>query len=319
MMIESTAPAPRAGTVVTGEYDGPEGRRPWRLYVPAGHDAAKPTTMLVVLHGCTQDAADIARGTQFDAQADAGNFLVLYPEQTVAANPRRCWNWFDAAHQARGSGEPAILAALIARVGAAYQADPRRVHLAGVSAGAGMAGLLAVAYPERFASLSVASGVGWRAATDVTGAMVVMQQGAGEALPSGSAMRAAMGTNAWPLPVLVIHGGTDIVVRARNGDETARQFAALHDVLHHEAGRPPLVESEVPVRRDHGYTVRERQWRKADARTDGQAAVTLVRVDELGHAWSGGSPSGTFTDSAGPNASHLIATFIAQHARPAAR
>lgn len=314
MIDESSQPEPLASGVVLGEYDGPEGRRPWRLFVPAG-DASTPRAMLVMLHGCTQDAADIARGTRFDEAAKAGNFLVLYPEQTVAGNPRRCWNWFDAAHQSRGGGEPAILAAMIAKVGAEYHADPQRVHLAGVSAGAGMAGLLAVAYPERFASLTSASGIAWRAASDVSAAIAVMQKGAGDALPSGVAMRAAMGANAWALPVLVIHGGKDAVVSVRNADETARQFSALHDVVRGEAGQAPLVASEIPARVEQGYTVHERRWADAGGRT----AVTLLRVDELGHAWSGGSPTGTFTDSAGPNASHLIATFIARHSRQAAR
>jgi poly(3-hydroxybutyrate) depolymerase len=117
------------------------------------------------------------------------------------------------------------------------------------------------------------------------------------------------------LPVLVVHGGRDAVVSVRNGEETARQFAALHDIVRGETGRPPLVAADVPTRIEQGYTVRERQWTDAD----GRAAVTLVRVDELGHAWSGGSTTGTFTDSAGPNASQLIATFIARHARRAVR
>jgi len=315
MTDQASVPAPLAGRVVTGVYDGPEGRRPWRLYVPSGHDAATPATMLVMLHGCTQNAADIARGTRFDEEAEVGKFLVLYPEQTVSDNVRGCWNWFDPAHQSRGSGEPAILAAMIAKVGAAYHADPRRVHLAGVSAGAAMAGLLAVAYPERFASLTSASGIGWRAATDVSRAIAVMQQGAGDALPSGAAVRAAMGPHAWALPVLVVHGRKDAVVSVRNGDEMARQFAELHDLVRGEAGLLPLVGTELPARVEQGYTVHERRWTD-DA---GRAAVTMLRVDELGHAWSGGSPTGTFTDSAGPNASHLIATFIAQHARPVAR
>ena len=314
MMSETNVSAPLAGRVVTGIYDGPEGSRPWRLYAPSAH-GTEAMPMLVMLHGCTQDAADIARGTQFDGEAEAGNFLVLYPEQTVGDNPRRCWNWFDAAHQRRGSGEPAILAAMIAHVGAEYHADSLRVHVAGVSAGAAMAGLLAVAYPERFASLTSVSGIGWRAASDVSRALAVMQRGAGEALPPGEAVRAAMGGNAWPLPVLVVHGGADAVVSVRNGAETASQFAELHDALRRDAGQAPLQVVDVPVRTEQGYTVHERQWGEAA----GRARVSLLRVDELGHAWSGGSTRGSFTDSAGPNATHLIALFIAQHSRSAAR
>jgi poly(hydroxyalkanoate) depolymerase family esterase len=298
----------RAPRIVTGTFTGAEGTRAWRLAVPSRHDRAQSRAMLVMLHGCLQDAADIARGTRFDDIAEAEGILVLYPEQPESANPRKCWNWFDQANQSRDGGEPALLAALIAQVGAQHGADPARIHLAGVSAGAAMAGLLAVAYPERYASLSSASGIAWRAAPDVMRALTVMQQGAGEGLPDVTAMLAAMGERARAFPVLVVHGRADQVVSVRNAEETARQFVALHDALGGRSKLPSLVPAELPATQANGYTVRERQWRDAA----GTPLVSLVVVDELGHAWSHGAPAGTFTDVSGPDISVRIGAFVAR-------
>lgn len=266
--------------------------------------------MLVLLHGCTQNADDFARGTRMDVVAEEQNFLVLYPEQMPEANPRGCWNWFSAEHQMRGSGEPDILSALIAQVGAQYGADSARIHLAGVSAGAAMAGLLAVAHPRQFASLSMASGMSWRAASDVATALTVMRSGSGSGVATAQQMIAAMGTDARAIPTLVIHGDKDAVVNARNADESAAQWVAVHAQLRHEAGLPVLVVDEhVATRTEHAYQVHEQSWR--DPR--GLDAVTVVHIAELGHAWSGGSTRGTFTDENGPDASRIIAAFCKRH------
>lgn len=274
--------------------------------MPAGHRATTPRPMLVMLHGCLQDAADIARGSRLDALAEQEGVLVLYPEQPETANPRKCWNWFDPANQGRGGGEPALLAALIDRVAMDHGADPARIHLAGVSAGAAMATLLAVAYPERYQSLTSASGIGWRAAPSVAEALSVMQRGAGEQLPSPVQMVEAMGIRARAFPVLVVHGVADHVVSIRNATEIAQQFAGLHDLLRTRAGQPALQRAELEPLTDGGYTVREQQWRDAD----GRPLVTLLRIDELGHAWSAGDASGSFTDPQGPVIGRRIAALL---------
>ncbi|MBL0173004.1 MAG: PHB depolymerase family esterase [Gemmatimonadaceae bacterium] len=300
------------GQVITGRFHGPAGGRAWRLYVPSSYVRSKPPMLMVLLHGCTQTAADIARGSQMDQVAEELGFLVLYPEQPVEANPRTCWNWFDAAHQARDAGEPAILAGLVADVLTQFPADPTRVHIVGISAGAAMAGLVAVAYPERFATLTSLSGVPWQAARNVGAALSVMQRGAGDAVPSADAVLLGMGAHSRALPVLVIHGGADAVVAFRNADETATQWVGVHDRLRANAGAPPLQATPEQVTQDNAYTVRRVDWRDAS----GAAVVTRVRIDELGHAWAGGSTAGTFTDAKGPDVSRMVATFCQQHRLP---
>ena len=298
------------GHVVTGRFTGAAGSRPWRLFVPTMWNRSKPGTMLVMLHGCTQNAEDFARGTRMDLVAEEQGFLVLYPEQISEANPRGCWNWFTPEHQSRGAGEPAILSALIGDVGVQYGADAMRVHVVGVSAGAAMAGLLAVAYPHQFASLSMVSATSWRAANDVPSALHVMRNGAGENAATAQQMIAAMGDDARALPTLVLHGDQDAVVNVRNANETAAQWVAAHSQLRHDAGLPMLqADPNVAARTEHEYRVQEQSWRDSD----GRDAVTVVHIGELGHAWSGGSARGSYTDEKGPDASRMIAAFCARH------
>lgn len=289
--------------LVRGRHEVAAGARDYRLVVPAVPRARPP--LLVVLHGCLQDADDIARGTRLDVAAADGVF-VLYPSQDVAANARRCWNWFEPAHQSRDGGEPAILAAMIDHVVAAHGLDGEAVHLVGISAGAAMAGLLAVGYPERFASLTLASGVPWRAASSVVQALSVMQRGAGPALPDGAALLAAMGDAPRAVPVTVVHGMADGVVSVRNAADTARQWVELHDTLRARAGQEALQQQALPRTEQGGRLVDETRWCDAAQR----AQVTLLRVHDLGHAWSAGDPSGSFTDPAGPDVSARIVRSI---------
>lgn len=305
--MEHRGESPRTSVeVITGSYTGPEGTRAWRLAVPAGGGNNRP--VIVMLHGCLQDAADLARGSQFDAAAERFGALVLYPEQPISANPRKCWNWFDEAHQQRGRGEPALLAALVNEVVAKHQGDPSRVHLVGISAGAAMATLLTVAYPEQFASLTSIAGIGWRAAPNVGRALAVMQQGAGDMLPGGAALIAAMGERARAVPVLVVHGVADNVVSVRNARETVQQFVQLHDQLAAAHGGTALRDIVLAEATEHGYRVQETQWRDAT----GAAQVTLLTVEQLGHAFPFGASAGTFTDANGPD---LLARVGARLAR----
>src|SRR5688500_13057614 len=149
-------PSPAARTVADTaviaerEHSSAAGARRYRLFVPATTPARAP--LVVWLHGCTQDAAELAAASRMDELAAAEKVVVVYPEQPASANPVKCWNWFAPEHQARGSGEPAILAALTREVAAELDADPARIHIGGISAGGAMAVVAAIAYPDLFAS-----------------------------------------------------------------------------------------------------------------------------------------------------------------------
>jgi poly(hydroxyalkanoate) depolymerase family esterase len=242
-----------------------------------------------------------------DEIAERDGFAVLYPEQPQGANALKCWNWFDAAHQRRDAGEPALLAGLIARVAAEQKVDPARIHVAGISAGGAMALLLASSYPERFASVASASGMPVGAVTSAAQAWQVMRAGATPEQSAPQAVLDRMGSRVRPVPLLVLHGGADATVVPANGRRAAEQWAAAI------GARADAAEEVTRVAKGERPT-RTKTWRDAS----GRELVEYVEIHELGHAWSGGSTTGTYADARGPAASEMLAAFIARHALPPA-
>ena len=279
-------------------YAADAGTRRYRLYVPAS--APKTGAPLVVmLHGCTQDPDDFARGTRFDRVAAERGVIVAWPEQPSTQQPMKCWNWYEPAHQGANRGEPAVIAGIAREVMASRGIDPRRVYVAGVSAGAAMAVNAAAAYPELFAAVGAHSGIPYRAASEVPQALAVMRGGSTDPALLAYALQDALGGRR--LPLIAIHGGADAVVAAVNSRQLAAQWAG---VLRATASAPERGT-------EGGRGVERTRWSAAD----GKPVIELVIVDGLGHAWSGGSAEGTFADPQGPDASKLILDFLLAHGR----
>jgi poly(hydroxyalkanoate) depolymerase family esterase len=279
-------------------FTGPAGTRRYRLYVPAGHDAARPAPLLVMLHGCTQDPDDFARGTRFNEHAARAGALVAYPEQLAEHNPQKCWTWFDRAHQAADAGEPALIAGITREVMARHAVDPSRVYIGGVSAGGAMAVNTAAAYPDLYAAVGVHSGIPWRAAGDVGTALGIMRTGPADDAPLLDAARTLLQSSGRPsIPMIVFHGGADAVVNPTNGRRLASQWAVA-------AGAKDFLRSDST---ENGLAYTRDKW--------GPLAELWV-VEGLGHAWSGGSAEGTYTDARGPDASREMMRFFLEHTRP---
>ena len=300
------AQAPQREASFTWETHASEaGTRRYKLYLPARYDGKRAVPLVVMLHGCTQDPDDFAAGTRMNAVAEEHGFLVAYPEQTAASHPQKCWSWYDPAHQGRDGGEPAILAGITREVMARHRVDPARVYVAGVSAGGGMALILAATHPDLFAAAGVHSGIAYRAVAGVPQALQAMQKGAADTGALGPAALAAMGPCARPVPLIVFHGGTDPVVRAVNADQVVHQWAAVSE----GAGRPLRAETE-PAPSGEFTAARTRF-----VDSEGRVVIESWVVPGLEHAWSGGSAEGTYTDPRGPDASREMVRFLLQHRR----
>ena len=270
--------------------------RRYKLYTPPLCTSQPALALVVMLHGCTQNADDFAAGTGMNELAREQGFIVLYPEQAKDANPQRCWNWFKHNHQRRGSGEPALIASLTQKLVQVHGINPRRVYIAGLSAGGAMAANVAAAYPDVFAAAGVHSGLPAGSARSVAEAMVQMQSGAN-----------AGGRSEQAVPTIVFHGDQDRTVNPRNGEQVLA--AALHDQAYGGtwgAGAVPY-----PGRAAHGVSSGGRRYTRTDY-SDGAGAPLAEHwvIHGAGHAWSGGQPTGSYTEPTGPDATREMLRFF---------
>ena len=260
--------------------------RLYKLYVPP-HHAGKNLPLVVMLHGCTQDPDDFAAGTRMNAFAREQGFFVLYPAQAKDANPSHCWNWFKHTHQRRGSGEPALLADMSRSVTCQYGIDSQRVYVAGLSAGGAMAAIVAGLYPEVFAAAGVHSGLASGAASNLPEALGAMKNGA--RTNGAAAVPASVRT-------IVFHGDQDSTVHARNGEQ------AFTAALGKDAGTARVEQCTAPSGRRYTRTVQSSD--------DGAVLAEHWVVHGAGHAWSGGSADGSYTDATGPDATAEMLRFF---------
>ncbi|QXQ05516.1 PHB depolymerase family esterase [Sphingosinicellaceae bacterium] len=279
-----------AGSFHAHTYNGDAGSLGYKLYTPQG--AAPGMPLVVMLHGCTQSPDDFAAGTAMNALAAELGFFVAYPGQTHSRHPNKCWNWYRVGDQQRDRGEPALVAGLTRELVADHAVDPGRVYVAGLSAGGAAAAILASIYPDLFAAVGIHSGLACGAAHDVSSALTAMKQGG-----QSSGATTVRKPDRF-VPVITFHGDRDTTVAEIN----AREIVAT-------AARDTGVELATTT--DTGRSVGGRAWTRRRSR---DAAGTLLieqwTVTDSGHAWSGGSAAGTYTDPAGPDASRAMLRFF---------
>jgi poly(hydroxyalkanoate) depolymerase family esterase len=266
------------------------GTREYRLYVPSDHGNG-PMPLVVMLHGCTQTPEDFANGTGMNELAEARGYLIAYPAQPSKANAQRCWNWFRPEDQSRDCGEPALIAGLVQDILRDHNGDPARTYIAGLSAGGAAAAIIADAYPEIFSGVGIHSGLPIGVARDVPSAFAAMRSGG-----AGKRRRSA-------IPTIVFHGTSDNTVHPDNGRAVAAQ--ALNSY-------PSLQTSTESGIATGGSTFR----RTRHCLRDGRSLVEQWEIGGMGHAWSGGQTTGSYTDARGPDASGQMLRFFLQHNRP---
>jgi poly(hydroxyalkanoate) depolymerase family esterase len=291
------------GGWVAGAALGPGGIRRYYVYQPPGLLPDEgPLPLVVMLHGCGQDAHGFARITRMNELAAKERYFVLFPEQERLANSKGCWNWYER-QSGIADAEAATLMVAINQVCAHFLVDRGRIAVAGLSAGASMANLMAVRYPRRFQAVAMHSGVASGAGMSSLAALGAMRGEQGQSLlisAVGKAMSAAASFASLP-PLMVLHGDADEVVDPSNASNSAAIWAMASNA---KAGTERTLNVE-------SRTMRETEFKRAD-----RTLVRLCRVAGLRHAWSGGAPELPFSDPAGPNATRLIWAFVRRQFSP---
>ncbi len=281
-------PLPEGATFETASFSNAAGTRDYKLYVPSNHTGQR-LPLIVMLHGCTQSPDDFAAGTRMNLLAEEKGCLIAYPSQPASANAQKCWNWFKPEDQQRDRGEASLIAGITRQIMRDHPVDPSRVYIAGLSAGGAAAVSVAANYPDLYAAVGVHSGLPAGAARDLPSAFAAMRQGAGE---TSRVTRS--------VPTIVFHGDQDPIVHPRNGEAIAAQSCGS------ATGRRPAVQRG-QITGGHSYS------RTVHADLSGRTRCELWTIHGAGHAWSGGSRAGSYTDPQGPDATREILRFFLEH------
>ena len=282
---------PEGARFINGSYSNPAGSRAYRLFIPSEYHG-QPLPLIVMLHGCTQSPEDFAAGTRMNFAAEAQPCFVVYPAQRSEANQAKCWNWFRTTDQQRDTGEPSLIAGITHQIMGEYSVDPKRVYVAGLSAGAAAAAIMGATYNDLYAAVGVHSGLACGAANDLPSALLAMRQGGGFDYQAVSA-------DGPTVPTIVFHGDRDSTVHPSNADQVIKQSIKTTSTKRN------VYRGQVAG--GHAYT------RTVHSDASGRHIFEHWRIHGAGHAWSGGSSVGSYTDPRGPDATREMMRFFLEH------
>ena len=284
--------APKGGKFVEGAFSNAAGSRTYKLFIPS-RAQGQTLPLVVMLHGCTQSADDFAAGTRMNFLAEEQNCFVAYPEQPSGANQAKCWNWFRTSDQGRGGGEPSLIAGITRRIVRDYSIDQKRIYIGGLSAGGAAAAIMGATYADLYAAIGIHSGLACGAASDLPSAFVAMRRGGGYKTIAEARSR---------VPIIVFHGDRDTTVHPNNGDQIFEQSTKSR------SPSTKVLRGRVP--QGHAYT------RTVLTDAGGRVISEHWNIHGAGHAWSGGSPAGSYTDPQGPDATREMLRFFLEHSHP---
>ena len=279
-------------------------RMAYWLYLPTTAPPAAGWPLVVMLHGCDQSATLFAQGTRMNQWAEKLGYAVLYPQQSVSAHPHRCWKWYDRATQ-QGGGDVSVIVGMVEKISGQYRFDRARIYICGLSAGAGMAHIVALNHPKLFAAVGLHSGPSYGAGHSTIGALGVMKHGDSYRVDRAIEEVLAQRPGFPGMPTMLVQGEDDDVVRPINQAHLTRQSMLLNRLPH---GTAVDVTARAGNRTVNPHRVH-------DVYRDRTLVLRVAQVAKLAHAWSGGDASLSYNNGTGPDASKMLLDFFARHRR----
>ena len=252
------------------------GLREFYLYSPS----AKPSGLIVMLHGCKTSALEFDQGTEMSKYGSLHNYAVLYPEQNIFYNYDRCWNWFWGS-------ENEIIAEGIRTVQLRYGLNRENTYLMGMSAGAAQGAIMANEHRDLFKAALLHSGLQYLAATNLNDAQASLEHGA--FTPFDKAARIGLQRNRSLAPVrfMVVYGDQDIRVNPKNSLQTGQQLLALNQLIARYSQRPGLID----IRKSMNQVMKPMlSSAESSIFMDGAQIGSMIQINGLAHEWSGGNP-----------------------------
>ncbi len=287
--------------IETSSFGSNPGNLRMYSFVPEG--ISSKSGLVVVLHGCTQNARGYDAGAGWSTLAERYGFALLMPEQKTQNNANGCFNWFNPEDTTRGSGEALSIRHMIDHIVRKHRIDPHRIFVTGLSAGGAMTSVMLATYPEVFAGGAIIAGLPYGIATNLKEALNGMFQAPYRSRRElGDLVRRAS-PHKGPWPKLSIwHGSADRTVSPVNADEIIKQWLDVHGL--------PLSPMSEDVIDGHPH----KTWRNSE----GQTAVELFTITNMAHGTPLGiaesgerfGAEGAFLIEAGISSSFHIANFF---------
>jgi len=283
-------------------YPGSRTRR-FELHLPRGYSDNASMPLVMVLHGCRQNSADIRRISNFDAIADREGFIALYPFVTGYSGMRirNCWGWWLDNEIRPGAGEVEDLWQIVEQVKQEVRVNERRIHIAGLSSGGGMAVAAMVVHRSRFASGAAVAGVPY---SETPLAVSFPGQSGAAFKPTGelvSAMKSIMGEDGRPSPIFIVHSHGDATVDIQAARNIRDSWATCFGI---DTTRPGSENSGTTGGAPWVHRGYREPWRRS--------AIETLFIEGRGHGWYGGNP-GNFSFPEAPDISDSMWRFFKRH------
>jgi poly(hydroxyalkanoate) depolymerase family esterase len=286
--------------------------RDYKVFVPASYTGQTPVPMVMVLHGCSQTEQNMLAETRFRELAERDGFIAVFPFITSFDGLRapNCWGFFIEHHIHEGAGEPEDLYQIAREVESAFKIDPNRRYVTGLSSGAGMAVVLAVARSEYFAAAGTVAGLPY---SETASSVPRSCSFAGTFRPISAVVAAMQAEQRRPeeqrgLPIMAIHSRNDCVVHAVASENIRDSWLRRYGI-----DRTPFATLDCqregvacthlkygPPRR----SIVETAFYEGERGSGFSATAT--------HYWVGDNP-GQFANPRGPSASDLLWSFFKSH------